>query len=852
MGEKGKYLFKNMGILTISNFASKILVFLLVPLYTSVLSTTEYGTYDLIVSTVSLVYPILTMNIFDAVMRYCMDKSVSKNDIAVIGSKNVVSGILLGGVALLIMGSFHLIPEIEGLELLIFLYYVSSVINQFFVQFAKGLEKVALMGLVGAVGTVVMLGGNILFLLVFKMGLKGFFIANILAQAIPALLYFFGIRFWKYVKSVRTDRKLEKQMLAYCLPLLFTTLGWWINNAADRYTVTLICGVAANGILSVAYKIPSIINTLQSIFIQAWQISAIKEYGEKETSAFYGKTFLALNFFMTFSCAVLILLSKPLAYVLYAKDFFVAWKYVSFLMISTVFNCSSGFIGPILAAKKDSKSMALSSIYGTIVNVVLNIALVFLWGIQGATIATAVSSYVIYYFRFRAIKSELEVEHYWKQLTGWALLIVESIVNCYYHNLLLELGIVILVLILDFSVVKRMWNNVWRIMKKIMTAVFRRVKWYCYTLFMYVCRICPVNTRKVLFMNFFGKGYGDNAKYICEYLRSCGDKLKLVWVVSDMKAVLPDGVKKVRYMSLRYFFELSTAKVWVDNCRKQPYIKKRRKQFYIQTWHGDIGPKKVEGEVLNTLYASYVKSAKKDSRMADLCVSGNRAFSERYRTAFWYEGKIAECGYPRRDILFSITKERENAIKSTINIDADKRIALYAPTFRSGQTNLSLYSVAWDAVRESFSEKFGGEWIVLVRLHPNISTMSAEMDFTDNVIDVTNFPDMQELLAISDACISDYSSSVFEFAVTGKPGFILAKDYPQYKKERDVLFDLNDTFLPFAESDAELIERIREFDAEKYAEKLNSFLYDQIGYFKEGNASEYIGKVILTECSQKR
>lgn len=466
MGEKGKYLFKNMGILTISNFASKILIFLLVPLYTSVLSTSEYGTYDLVVSTISLLYPVLTMNIFDAIMRYCMDKEYSNDEIAIIGCKKIGTSILICGAALLIIGGFKLIPEIEGLKLYIFLYYISYVLNQFFLQFAKGLEKVSIMGIAGVISTVIMLVGNILFLLVFKMGLTGFFIANTLAQAIPALFYCISIKFWKYITSLRTNKALEKQMLIYCLPLLFTTLGWWINNVADRYAVTFLCGIAANGILSVAYKIPSIINTIQGIFIQAWQISAIKEYGEKDTPVFYEKTFAGLNFFMSFSCGILILLSKPLAYILYSKEFFEAWKYVPFLMISTVINCSSGFIGSILAAKKDSKSMAVSAIYGALTNIVFNVVLVYAIGIQGATVATVISSYVIFFFRMRAVREDLIIDKRWLNQLSWVLLAVQGSINIYWPNLGIEIAIIIFIMAININTIKMIGNTVSGIFRK--------------------------------------------------------------------------------------------------------------------------------------------------------------------------------------------------------------------------------------------------------------------------------------------------------------------------------------------------------------------------------------------------
>lgn len=452
MNQRSKYLFKNLGILTISNFASKILVFLLVPLYTSVLSTTDYGTYDLVVSTASLLYPILTVNIADAVMRFCMDKACSKEEISSIAIKYVLLSICVVGLVLFGLHWFNLLPNFVEIKFYAFLYYASYVLNQFFIQFAKGLEKVKDMGIAGTLGTIVMLGANVLFLHVLNTGLSGFFVANILAQAVPVLYYFFRLKFWRFIKSFILNKQLEKQMLAYCVPLICTVLGWWVNSTADRYIVTFMCGVAANGILSVAYKIPSIINTLQGILIQAWQISAIKEFGEKDVARFYGKTFSYLNVIMSGACSGLIILSKPLAQILYANDFYEAWQYVPFLLISSVLNCASGFIGPILSAKKDSKNMAISAIYGAGANVVMNIIFVYLIGVQGATIATVISSWVIYYFRKCAVKNEFEVENYWRVLLTWVLLAVQAVVEIYFSVWYVEIGIMVVMFVLNWSI----------------------------------------------------------------------------------------------------------------------------------------------------------------------------------------------------------------------------------------------------------------------------------------------------------------------------------------------------------------------------------------------------------------
>ena len=453
---KTNYLLKNMGILTISNFASKILVFLLVPLYTSVLTTAEYGSYDLAVSTATLLYPILTLNIVDAVMRFSMDKEYSNEKIASIGMRFVSISIVLFGLGMFILNRFALWPDIHGLELLVFFYYVSYVFNQFLIQFAKGLERVKDMGIAGVISTIITLATNILFLLVFKWGLVGFFLANILAQALSAIYLIVRIKFFKFITDLRIDKELTKEMLVYCVPLIATTIGWWVNSTADKYVVAFMIGVSANGILSVSYKIPQIINTLQGIFTQAWQISAIKEYGNEDTARFYGNTFSIINVLMCAACSWLILLTKPLAHILYAKDFYQAWRYVPFLLIASVLNCSSGLLGPILSAKKNSKAMMWSAIIGAGANVIMNIALVSIIGIQGATIATVMCSYIIYVVRKIAVGKDIAIEHYETVLLTWLLLFFQAIIEIYVGKWWIEVFIMIVLLIINAPALKKL------------------------------------------------------------------------------------------------------------------------------------------------------------------------------------------------------------------------------------------------------------------------------------------------------------------------------------------------------------------------------------------------------------
>jgi len=398
----GKYkkLFRNLGILTIGQFGSKILVFLLVPLYTSILSTEEYGAYDLIYTTVNLLFPIVTLNIAVSVQRFLLDPKPNRDGIVLTGVK--FSTIGLGFILLCtIINHFIIISRvIYDNEICFLLLYIVLSYNSLFIEVAIGNDKIHILTISGVLSTVVMILSNVLLLLVFKMGLTGYFVANILGPLVQII--FLTIKL-DIIKKYRVDRSLkkndEKCMLQYSVPHIANTIAWWVNNASDRYIVTWFCGIAVNGIYSVGYKIPSILNVVQNIFGQAWGISAVKNFDSKDDDGFFLKTYNLYNTGMIVSCSFIIAFTKVIARFMYAKDFYDAWYYSPMLLIASVFGAMSGFLGGIFGAKKEAKVFAKSTVIGAITNVILNFFLVYLFGAIGAAIATLISYFVVWLFR---------------------------------------------------------------------------------------------------------------------------------------------------------------------------------------------------------------------------------------------------------------------------------------------------------------------------------------------------------------------------------------------------------------------------------------------------------------------
>lgn len=364
----------------------------------------------------------------------------------------------------------------------------------------------------------------------------------------------------------------------------------------------------------------------------------------------------------------------------------------------------------------------------------------------------------------------------------------------------------------------------------------RIIAYMRFTVLYYIFRIFPINNRKIIISNYHGQGYGDNGKYIAEEILKNNMDLDIVWLVKpNYMGDFPKKIRTVRYGSIKSIYEEVTAKVWIDNCRKPYFVRKRKEQYYIQTWHGCIPLKKIEKDVENKLNKYYVISAKQDSKIADLFISNSKFCTELYKSSFWYKGKVLECGSPRCDILYNFNNEIIEKVRSYFNINKDKKILIYAPTFRADES-LDAYSIDFEKLKEALKNKFGGDWVIFIRLHPNISFKSSLIKYNSEIINVTEYNDMYELLLVSNILITDYSSTMFEFSLTHKPVFLYATDIASYVQDRSFYFDIRSLPYPLAENNKQLIKIVENFDMADYISNLERFL-SNLGVVENGNAS---------------
>lgn len=449
MSGKSKYrdLSKNTLLFTISSFGSKIISFLLVPLYTYALSTMDYGTVDLMTTTVQLLIPILTINIQDAVLRFSLDEECDERE--VIGDSLKI----IGGSSVLLAVALFIIVKSSTLQLdsqylyFLFLSFVFGTTNNCFSMYLRARNKVSILTISGLINTILTCILNIVLLLWLKMGVTGYLVANVAGTGIAIIFMLLAGNIYKEAKF-RSKNHLLRVMISYSLPLVVNSLAWWINNASDRYILTFFCGAAINGIYAVAYKIPTILSSIQTVFYNAWSISAITEFDEEDKDGFIGNVYSLYASASFLGCTVLLLLNIPIAKILYSNEFFIAWKYVPFLLVGTVFNGIALFEGCIFTAVKRTKDVSITTMMGALVNTSFNFLLIPIIGATGAAAATMAGYFGVWCVRTLQLRKIICMKVNWMvQIISSILLICQSglaVIDRFYWTQIIFIGIILM------------------------------------------------------------------------------------------------------------------------------------------------------------------------------------------------------------------------------------------------------------------------------------------------------------------------------------------------------------------------------------------------------------------------
>jgi CDP-glycerol glycerophosphotransferase len=358
--------------------------------------------------------------------------------------------------------------------------------------------------------------------------------------------------------------------------------------------------------------------------------------------------------------------------------------------------------------------------------------------------------------------------------------------------------------------------------------------------------IFPVINNRIIFISYSGKQYSCNPKYIYEYLyKKYKDSLQYIWVLNKKAETDKDTpFVIVKPNSLRYFLYILTAKIVISNFDMKLYIPLRPEQKLINTWHGGGAYKKVGNDIIGSGVLpgnSYFYNKQLDilSKETFLFVSSCKKFTEVMSRSFKIPlSKFIESGMPRNDVFFTNYHEVRDFIRKKYNILPNQSILLYAPTFRGlARNGMFKNDLDIDKCLSALNNKFNADSVAFFRAH-----YYAQVNLS-KIIDVTDYPDMQELLCATDILITDYSSTMWDFSLTMKPGFLFVPDLEDYEKERSFYTPIESWPYPFARTNDELIKIIENYDVKQAKQKIENHL-TELGSFEYGTASSVIANII--------
>lgn len=379
----------------------------------------------------------------------------------------------------------------------------------------------------------------------------------------------------------------------------------------------------------------------------------------------------------------------------------------------------------------------------------------------------------------------------------------------------------------------------------------RKIKKVLGFIISYFARLVPLQNIVIL-NSFQGKGMADDPKYIAMELLRRKENVRLMWLLNNVEnVVLPIGIEALKMGSLKACFYKSIARVWIDNCRGfSNDVIKRKGQYYIQTWHSILGLKKLGSDNTKSSIKAR-KHVKRDMQNVDLMYSNSDYRVNKYKTTFWYNGPVLKCDIPKVAFIKNPPIETRYNLYKKLGLDEHVKIAMYAPTFRDkNKDEFDAYNYNFERIIEVLNTRFGGDFVMLIRLHPNLrnSPVIENFAFNDRILDVTSMPDMEELLCITDILFTDFSSSMFDYSIAGKPVILIAKDYKHYiSVDRELYFDpKKDLPFEFCETEDDLIIAIQQFNHTEYYNKCAAF-YANLGLEDSGRGDKVLADIVMSQ-----
>lgn len=460
-----KQLLVNTIIIAIGKLSTQVISFLLLPLYTSKLTPSEYGTYDLLVTISTFLLPIITMLMEESMFRFLIDAEDFK------AKKKVITATIfyttVGALVFcLISGIVLAIMKYEYAAVFI-LFILSNIILGLSNALARGMGKIKLYSLsnfiLGA-STIVL---NIVFIVSLKLGVSGLLWSNTIANSATAIIVLLKLHLPQFISKKDLSRKTISEMLRYSIPLVPNNLSWIIISLSDRLMLSFMTGTDANGIYSVANKFPNIVYTCYGFFSTAWKESAARILKEDNKSAYYNSIYKDIKFFLKAIVLGLIAV-MPFAFpILVDSSYGDAYVYIPILVISIYYTNMSNFYGGIFTAYKDTKIMGSTTVMAAITNIVINLIFIPKFGIYAATFSTLISNFIVYVYRRVRLTDYIRLKEKFNYVF-WILLVI-TLASYYYNNMITN--VITFIVVLAYCI----FTN-WNLLKKITQPIINKIK----------------------------------------------------------------------------------------------------------------------------------------------------------------------------------------------------------------------------------------------------------------------------------------------------------------------------------------------------------------------------------------
>ena len=447
---KGKDLAKNTAIVSIGKICTQLITFLLLPVYTAVLSNEEYGVVDLLNTLTSLLLPIVTLQIEQGIFRYLIDcRENNEKQIKLITT--IIRFMIIQSIACIVI--FLCVSPFIHNEYKYFLIanLLMGIFSSLLLQICRGLgdnATYAIGSFITGAFTVVL---NVIFIVAFRWGAYGMLGATAISNFICAVYIFLKRKIYKYIKPKQFDKKILKEIIKYSVPLIPNMISWWIVSASDRTIISAVIGIAQNGIYSAANKFSGVFTTLYSVFNLTWTESASININSEDRDEFFSKI---LDFVIRFfGCLCLGTIAvMPFAFnILINEKFAEAYYQIPILILGSVFNILVSFVGSIYVAKKLTKEIAKTSVISAVINIFVNIVLIKSIGLYAASISTVIAYALMFIYRWIDVKKYVKFNV--NKILMFALTIMYGITIFTYYLKNTMISVVVLVIVVVFAII---------------------------------------------------------------------------------------------------------------------------------------------------------------------------------------------------------------------------------------------------------------------------------------------------------------------------------------------------------------------------------------------------------------